>query len=114
MAKKSKNLHLNNDIIDMVEIIAEKENRSFTNVLETLVKEYYKTKYNTEWVDTHITLGKDYRNYKVKMKQEFEFDEESASMNVLVIIADEKFTLNEFSYKKGETIYDSDSKDENL
>jgi hypothetical protein len=112
--KVSKNLRLDELVVDMLETIAAKEDRSFVNAIERCVKEYYKINYNTEWRDGTITLGKDYKNYKVRMKEEFEIDEDSASINVLAIVADEEFTLNEFSYKKGNVIYDSDSKDENL
>src|SRR4030043_170330 len=112
--KISKNFRIDEKILEMIEIISGKENRSFVNTIETCVKEYYKNKYNVELVDTRITLGKDYRNYRVKMKQEFEFDEESASMNVLAIVADEDIKINEFDIKKGDVIYDEESKDENL
>ncbi|MDD5589428.1 MAG: hypothetical protein PHP92_05210 [Candidatus Nanoarchaeia archaeon] len=112
--KISKNLRLDENVISMIETISEKENRSFVNAIETCVREYYKTNYNTEWRAGTITIGKDYKNYKVLMKEQFEIEEYGACINVLAIIADEDFKLNEFSYKKGDIIYDSESKDENL
>lgn len=112
--KVSKNFRIDEKILELIGIIAEKENRSFVNAIERCVKEYYKINYNTEWRDGTITLGKDYKNYKVRMKEEFEIDEDGASINVLAIIADEEFSINEFSYKKGDVIYDEESKDTNL
>ena len=71
-------------------------------------------KYNTEWTNGFITIGKDCKNYRVKKKEFFEAGEFGASMNIIKIIADEDIRIEEFDIKKGEIIYDEESKDENM
>jgi hypothetical protein len=114
MARISKNLSIEKEILEMVETIATKENRSFTNTLETAIKEYYKNNIKEEYRKDFITIGPEFENFKVLIKDEMEItDDGYGSLNILEIIADENIKYEEFNYNKGDIIYKHDDEEHN-
>lgn len=122
--KKAFSLRLEQEIIDKINKIAKTNKWSQSIVVEEALKNYTKkTKRvkkvkrvkikkinnNSEWTNGIITLGEEYKQYKVKMKEQFEIEDMySAHINILAIIADEDINIYEFDIKKGDVIYDSE------
>jgi predicted transcriptional regulator len=115
--KKAVTYKLDQQVLDIIDKMAEEKKWSKVAIIETSVKEFYeKNKVENKQQEAQkstIKVGDKY--FKVTMYTSVEIGEcGDIGIGIDRIYADEDIKFEEFIYKKGQLIYDNDSEDENL
>ena len=108
--KKAIGLKLDIEIIDMVNEIAKQKNWSKNSVVEEAIKQFfYKNQDNSKTTKSKTISKIGDKHFKFIFEEVLEFGEAGeVSIAVSKVYADEDIKYQEFDYKKGDLVLDSE------